>query len=240
MFNYRAHVHGRYVIAMAAALSLRRTFLEWQAATDTRPEELVRLREGYAELTSVTEALLAALPDEVLDNLKGSGRQRHLAWMKKRLDEGKPGECISDAVDLTDRDLPLVWSTFDAWFRTHSWSDEDFVRKTDSLLNIGQYDSAVRKAWAVFKSRLVAFYGVSADLDGHKLVDALFGPNGVARGRISNVLCEGYFHLLKGLYALHRNEITHNDVAANPQEVEGVLMLLNSTLARLTAEGSQS
>ena len=225
---------------MSAALSLRRTFLRWEeAATDTKPEVLVSLRKGCTELTGVTEALLAALPDEVLDNLKGSPHQRHLSWMKLRLDAGEPGKCISDAVDLADRDLPAVWQAYDEWFTTHSRSDEDFVRKTDRLLNIGQGDSAVRKAWAVFKSRLVAFYGVSADLDGYKLADALFGSNGVARKRIPKADCDGYEHLLKGLYKL-RNEVVHNDVVTNPQEVEGVLMLLNSTLARLTAEPSQS
>ncbi len=239
MLHYRSHVFDRYVTAMGTAFSLRRTFLEWEAVTGPKEQELGTLRTEYTQLTGAIEALLSALPDDALDSLKNSGLKRHLSCLDRRLREGKPRECTGDAIDITDRDLPFVWKTFEEWFERNSSSDEDFVRKVDRLLNIGQGDSAIRKGWAVFKSRLVSTYGLDGNLDGVRLADAIFGDRGVARDHIPNAQCEGYLNLFKGLYALNRNEVAHNDVTVDPQETEAVLMLLNSMLAhvvKLTGE----
>lgn len=234
MLNYRLHVYERCVGATTAALSLRKTFLEWEAHEDRREEELVNLRQGHTELVGAVDDLVNALPDEVIDTKSDGTLRRHLAWMDRFLREGSPQKCSSDIVDITERDLAAVWLAYETWFTANSAVDDEFVRKVDRLLNIGQGDSAIRKAFAVFKSRLVASFPVSGDLDGERLAIAVFGANGSARGGVSDADCEGYLNLMKGLYALHQNETTHNDVTVDPQEAEAILMLLNSAIARLT------
>jgi hypothetical protein len=238
MLDYRSHVYSKYAAAMTAAFWQRRRFVEWQAREDQREQKLGELREGYPELVAAIDALYNALPDEVLDTLRGTNLRRHLAFMERYLRQATPESAVGDSVDLTDRDLPGVWSAFEAWFQSHSAVDDEFVRKVDRLLNIGQGDSAIRKAFAVFKSRLVALFPVPSDLDGERLAVAVFGAQGSARGRVSDSECEGYLSLLKGLYALHRNETTHNDVTVDPQEAEAILMLLNSAIARLSTKAA--
>ena len=70
-------------------------------------------------------------------------------------------------------------------------------------------------------------------MDGHKLVDQLFGTDSATAGLLSNSDRQGYANLFKGLYTLNRNPISHNDMSVNPEVIDAVLALINAALARI-------
>ena len=69
----------------------------------------------------------------------------------------------------------------------------------------GQLNVAVREAWPIFKTRMVERLGISREIDGHNLANAIFGSDGAMAGLLSDKEREGYLNLFKGLYALSRN-----------------------------------
>jgi len=104
------------------------------------------------------------------------------------------------------------------------------------LVRAGHVNSAVREAGAVFKTRCVEAFDLSPDLDGWKLTEQLFGDDGVMTDRMSRPERQGYGHLLKGLYALTRNPMAHNDAPPNPAEADAVMTLVSQALRRLEEE----
>ena len=98
------------------------------------------------------------------------------------------------------------------------------------FIESGQMDAAVRAAWPIFKTRMVDRFGISEEIDGHRLVVEVFGSDGATAGLLPAKEREGYLNLFKGLYALSRNPLSHNDMRANPAEVEAALLLISTTL----------
>ena len=111
--------------------------------------------------------------------------------------------------------------------------DGNLESRLRPLIAAGQLNSALREAWAIFKTRMVETFGVSEDIDGHQLADALFGSNGPMVNLLTERDRKGYLSLFKGLYTLYRNPVAHNDIQPNPEEVDAVLMLVNAALVRI-------
>ncbi len=236
MFGYRAFVFGRYLDCMNEGLALRQQVAEVAALPgEDRRERLPDLREQAATLRSRVEALRATLPDEVLDELISLPKHigSDLSWLDDGLRRPNLSTAMGAVVDIVERRGPRVWQTFEAWCDRHTATDAELEQKIERLLNIGETDSAVRKAWAVFKSRVVRRFDLPTGIDGDRLAVAVFGAEGATAGGLPGPEREGYLQLVKGLYALHRNEIVHNDVAADVGATEAVLALLSGLLVRL-------
>ena len=101
------------------------------------------------------------------------------------------------------------------------------------FIELGQLDAAVRAAWPIFKTRMVDRFGISGEIDGHKLVVEVFGSDGATAGLLPAKEREGYLNLFKGLYALSRNPLSHNDICPNPAEAEAALLLISATLTKV-------
>ena len=230
MFGYRAYVFQRYLDCINEGLALR----EQIADITRRPREQQRdslpdLREHAATLRARIEALKTSLPDEVLDELRASPKliESDLFWLDDGLRRPNLDTARGAIVDVVERRGPLIWQRFDAWCDRNTARDNDLSQKVERLLNIGQADSAVRKAWAVFKSRLTQKFGLPHDIDGEKLAAKVFGPDGETKALLPGPEREGYLRLVQGLYSLHRNEIVHNDVSADVGSTEALLILLS-------------
>ena len=76
-------------------------------------------------------------------------------------------------------------------------------------------------------------FNADTDLDGANLAAYLFGPQGITTQVIDNKEREGYLNLFKGLYALNRNPVVHNDLAPNPEAIEAVISLANFAIVNL-------
>ena len=119
---------------------------------------------------------------------------------------------------------------FDKWYASQLALDQDLSARLMPYIESGQMDAAVRAAWPIFKTRMVDRFGISEEIDGHRLVVEVFGSDGATAGLLPAKEREGYLNLFKGLYALSRNPLSHNDMRANPAEVEAALLLISTTL----------
>ena len=138
------------------------------------------------------------------------------------------------------RDIPGVLKLFERWYDLKSPSDNEFDARLRPHITNGQLNSALREAWPLFKTRMVEAFGLDNELDGNELANKLFGSEGSTAGILTNFEREGYLNLFKGMYALNRNPVSHNDVETNPEEAGAVLALINSALVRVEAPSAES
>ena len=183
---------------------------------------------------------MADLPEAVYEGVEtATDLRRHLGFIDLRLSEGLPERCAQDPLDIVKRDLPGALELFDEWYEGLSQDNGRLSSRLEPYIERGELNAAAREAWAVFKSRMVERFGLSDAPDGHPLADSLFGSNGATEDLLSKQNREGYLHLFKGLYTLYRNPVIHNDIRANPEEVDAVLALVNSALMNLEETSRQ-
>ena len=241
MLSYRAHV---YSLAMAVsaeattlALSLGECVAAQKVASDRRAtakEHLPELRSNETSLRAAVDKLSEALPPEARKEiLQATNLKSHLGWIRYRLDRGSPGACLGDPIDILKVDLPQVLERFEKWYERQSPTDTTLRDRVQPHIAAGQFRTALRDAWPLFKTRMVEAFDLSDDLDGDKLVGKLFGSSGVTAGLLPNDEREGYLNLFKGLYTISRNPVAHGDVPEDPEESGAILALINSALVRI-------
>ena len=237
MITYRVHIYSLAMAASAEATNLALSLFQCATKLEANSpgaidETLPDLRNSAASLRTAVDRLREALPLEVREG-DSSNLVRHLYfidyWLNKRL----PRSCMGDPVDIAAHDLPDVLKLFELWYERQSPTDYALNASLEPQITSGQLNAALREAWPVFKTRMVNLFGLADDLDGDKLASKLFGSNGATVGLLSDGDREGYLNLFKGLYALSRNPVVHNDIPANPEETSAVLALINSALVRL-------
>jgi hypothetical protein len=185
------------------------------------PEELLI----YAgNLTALVESLKTSLPK---DMPAPTSLNRHLAWLDKRLREGKPDQCESDIVDICDRDLPALMQAFQEWQKNNTYRDQELFEKVAPLMDTQQYDSAVRKSFVILKERLVSRFGLAKNLDGVRLATAAFGPTGPLAGKVEAKELDALRTLTTAMYATFRNRYGHHDLKATSFETEAVVVMVN-------------
>ena len=247
MLTYRSYV---YTLAMAAsadatalALSLSHCVSHWHQPDyrERARDDLRSLQRDADRLRNSVDKLLTSLPPDAREAVQEgrTGLLRHLSFIEYWLGKNNPISCAQDPIDIAKHDLPAVLALFDDWYERHSPGSTELPDRLAPFITTGQLNAAVREAWAIFKSRLVDLFEVSDELDGHRLVDQLFGANGAIAGILSDSDREGYANLFKGLYTLNRNPISHNDMSVNPEETDAVLALVNTALARIEGLAAQ-
>ena len=241
MLTYRGYV---YTLAMAAsadatalALSLAHCVSQWHQPDyrERARDDLPSLQGDADRLRDSVDKLFTALPPDVREAVQ-EGRTkllRHLSFIEYWLGKNNPISCAHDPIDIAKHDLPAVLALFNEWYERHSPGSAELPDRLAPLITTGQLNAAARESWAIFKSRMVDLFGLPDELDGHKLVDQLFGTDGATAGILSNSDRRGYANLFKGLYTLNRNPISHNDVPLNPEEIDAVLALVNSGLRKI-------
>ncbi len=131
---------------------------------------------------------------------------------------------------ICDNDLPLLESKFRDWCSNSIHYDKEIVEKTTNLLVRREYDSVVRKAFVILKSRLVKKFNIANDIDGEELVNKIFGSNGLISRQVDQNECQSMRNLLSGMYGIFRNNFSHNDVEIHYHEVDAILSMINYIL----------
>lgn len=237
LFSYRAHVYHLYVEAIAKAAKAAMAHAACVAAYDLKSESPQEFEQAHAEwearfsdLDSHLKTLYETVPESLMD---GTALARHMFFCRKYIKERHPRSVGNDPISILERDIPSVMRAFDNWYEAQSNLDRRFADRLEPFASITHVNSAVREAWVVFKTRCVHQFGLSAELDGERLITKLFGTGGVVRGVLDDAECEGYMNLLRGLYLVSRNPLAHNDLDPNPAVADAVLTLISHTLARL-------
>lgn len=118
--------------------------------------ELPILERQVATLISLVDELLSSLPSEVRAAIGNANKiRRHLNWIDRRIGERLPLACAGDAADIAGQDIPDIVERFDSWYLQHSPLDAGLADGLSPLISAGELDSALRKAWVVFKTRMV-------------------------------------------------------------------------------------
>ena len=247
MLAYRTHI---YSLAMAAsaevtkfAVDLSNFLADRQLSSDrqgTLNQHLPELKINAQSLRSAVNKLERALPAEVREDIVKTYLRQHLYWIGRRLNEGLPAACVNDPIDIVSRDLPDVLRLFERWYERQSPTHDALSARVNPQIENGELNSALREAWPFFKTRMVEAFELDDDLDGEKLATKLFGNTGATSELLPSVEREGYMNLFKGLYALNRNPVSHNDVKTNPEYAAAVLALINATLLRIEDALDQS
>ena len=235
MHSYRAHVYDLYVTAVGKAASVAVAYAGCQQH-DPKSEEfqdtLAELNALRGELERAVDSLGHAFPNDVewLNGVKS-----HIAWGGYWIDERHDLRGWgNDPETIVKHDLPAAMAAFNTWYETASQIDGDYTERLRAFGSGAHINSTNREAWAIFKTRATQTFDLSDDLDGYKLVDRLFGDEQPAASTLTVKERRGYRKLMKGLYTLYRNPITHNDPVPNPAVTDAVTTLIGICLARIT------
>lgn len=219
MLLYEYQVRDAFDRVVEYAENLREKFAE------RRPvEELLR---DASNLAVMYEDLVKILPEEV----KVTGNfGRHLGWMKQRLTEDRPDLCQGDISDICDLDIPALEKAFRDWCAKPAHYDPELAAKIGGLVLQREYDSAIRRAFVILKSRIVRSFNTPANLDGVELVNHVFGGKGILVSVVADADRQAYRDLLAGLYGVFRNKYSHNDVQVEWYEFEAAASAVNYAL----------
>ena len=129
------------------------------------------LQRQADRLASSVEQLEDALPNEFSFKLHANKLLRHLSWIRRRINERAPSLCTVDPIDIASRDIFDTLDTFENWYKRKSIEDAHFANRLEPFIVRGEHNAAVREAWAIFKTRMVARFSIPDSLDGHRLAD---------------------------------------------------------------------
>lgn len=175
------------------------------------------------------ENIIKLLPSQVKNK---SDCGRHIYWLKYWLQQKKPLKCIDDIQDICETDIDEIEEQFDKWCYVKVNVDKYLVKAINTLLENREFNAAVIQSFKLLTERLRRKYKIK-NLDGCKLIDAIYSQAGKADEKLSNSTKEGLLYLMKGLYTLFRNEHAHNKLKTKPYESEAVISMINYLLLRL-------
>lgn len=170
--------------------------------------------------------LYAMLPD---GRMIGSG-SRHASFMVYWLKKGDVKACASDITDICDNDLPATSAALRDWSSKLAWVDADLRRDILPLIRFCQFDSAIRKAFVILKTRLCRKFGVDDKVDGEDLVNAIFGAKSPHLPDLSAGEKAAYRNLFAGMFGLLRNRFAHNDEQPDLSDLDTAIANVNMCL----------
>lgn len=152
---------------------------------------------------------------------------RHIGFIERHADSLG----THNAKDIINNDIPAIRDEYIRWIKSSNYLDPVLKEQCENLLCEGEFDSAIRKAFIVFKERAIAKFGLQPTLDGEDLVNKLFS---VEQGLISideDVQKRKAFrNYCSGLYGYFRNNYAHNLIDNPEYSADAVLTTINMLL----------
>jgi len=152
---------------------------------------------------------------------------RHVGFIRK--DAEKFGE--GNLKDILNVDLPTIKKLYYEEMKKFPFLDPILREACEELLVTCQFDSAIRKAFIVFKERAVDKFDLSSDLDGEKLINTLFSPKDglivISEEESKRIAFRNY---CSGLYGYFRNDFAHNLVENPEYATDAVIASINMLL----------
>ena len=172
------------------------------------------------------ENLYAMLPEP---RMIGSGC-RHSDFMVYWLEKGNIDSCSADIIDICESDLPGASKALREWANKLAWVDADLRRDILPLIRFCQFDSAIRKAFVILKTRLCRKFGLDDKMDGEELVNAIFGQKSPHLPELSQAEKAAYRNLFAGMFGLLRNRFAHNDAQPDLSDLDTAIANVNMCL----------
>lgn len=155
---------------------------------------------------------------------------RHTRFMIYWLERDKVKDCASDIIGICEYDLPGVSKALREWSSKLAWVDADLRRDILPLIRFCQFDSAIRKAFVILKTRLCRKFGLDEKTDGEDLVNAIFGPKSPHLPELSAGEKAAYRNLFAGMFGLLRNRFAHNDAQPDLSDLDTAIANVNMCL----------
>lgn len=155
---------------------------------------------------------------------------RHAGFMIHYLERNEVTRCWGDISDICEADLPAVSKALREWSGKLAWVDADLRRDILPLIRFCQFDSAIRKAFVILKTRLCRKFGLDEKTDGEDLVNAIFGPKSPHLPELSVGEKVAYRNLFAGLFGLLRNHFAHNDAQPDLSDLDTGIANVNMCL----------
>lgn len=159
----------------------------------------------------------------------GSAR-RHAGFLIHYLEKGSTTSCAQDIVDICDHDLPAMVKHVRNWSNKMAYVDVDLRAGLSPLVRAREFDSAIRKAFVILKTRLCNKFGVDESIDGPALVNRIFGKDSTVLPGLDSGERQAYRDLLAGMFGLLRNRYAHNDSSPDLAELDAVIANVNLCL----------
>lgn len=156
--------------------------------------------------------------------------RRHAGWMVHWLERKESGSCRQDIIDIVESDLPYAKAQVEKWSRELVYVDVELREQVLPLLRTKQFDSAIRKAFVILKSRLCAKFGLDEAEDGPRLINQIFGSGSPHMTELDAAQKQAYRDFFAGLFGLLRNKFAHNDAEPTLSELDTVLSSINLCL----------
>jgi hypothetical protein len=167
---------------------------------------------------------------------------RHLHWLQRYHQEGKPESYTSDIVDLRERDVPGVIASIEAWGR--QLFDPGLVEAITASWEAQHFGSAVRDAFIYLEDvlREVGTVDPGVGLSGDRLVTKLLAPSSEIAltlpedgpmGHLTRGEREGVYYYFKGAFLLFRNATAHRPIPYTASEAEDIVHVVNVCLRML-------
>ncbi len=155
---------------------------------------------------------------------------RHVSFMIRFLEKNQIESCSQDIKDIINFDLPAIRDQVKNWSNNLHYVDADMRTELSVLIRTGQFDSAIRKAFVLLKTRICDSYGFSHEIDGSDLVNKIFGKDSDFFEDMSPKEKQAYRDLFAGLFGLVRNRYAHNNFEASLTELDLVTSSVNYCL----------
>lgn len=173
-------------------------------------------------LSSRCENIQTMLPDGISTGNLG----RHIGFMIRYLEKDEISSCSGDIHDIVNYDLPAIRESIKKWSHSLAYLDSGLRTSLAPLIRTRQFDSAIRKAFVVLKTRMCHKFGVDEKVDGPVLVNQIFGVKSQTLQMDAGEK-QAYRDFFAGLFGLMRNSYAHNDVDASISELEAVVSAVN-------------
>ncbi len=189
-----------------------------------RPSEELLL--DVQSLQKRLEYLFSILPEEIDTGHTG----RHVHFLFYYLEKDRQERCKGDIRDIVKFDLPEIATRVRTWANGLQYVDADLRREISTLIKTNQFDSAIRKAFVVFKTRLCNKFGLDHALDGDPLINQVFGEQSPYLSDMPVKQKKAYRSYFSGLFGLMRNRYAHEHIEATLSELDMVISSINYCL----------
>ncbi|WP_424140025.1 TIGR02391 family protein [Roseomonas chloroacetimidivorans] len=108
--------------------------------------------------------------------------------------------------------------------------DAELEAEISRLLDLEEFDSVIRKALVLLKTRMVRRFNLPADMDGVALANKVFGDQSELVPHLSMAERQSYRNLFAGIFGVLRNKYAHNHVKADAIETSAVVCSVNLCL----------
>ena len=154
---------------------------------------------------------------------------RHIGWVRRGIREGSNAWIEGNSDDIKDNDVRLLKEKIGTYFQHCEFLPLEMRAEIAPLLDSGEYDSAVRKAFLVVKQKAIDKYEMPKNLDGEDMVNFLFSESGKVKVHDDEKKRKAFRDLASGFFRFFRNEYMHGlgaDEQASAQCALSILMFL--------------